>query len=32
MAGWHWLTLLVVAIVAYFVGAKYPAFASKVGL
>jgi hypothetical protein len=32
MQGWHWLTLVIVAIVFYYVGAKYPAMVAKVGL
>lgn len=32
MNGWHWATILIVALVAYYVGAKYPALVQKVGL
>lgn len=28
----HWLLLIVVFVVAYYVGAKYPGMISKVGL
>ena len=29
MAGWHWLTIIIVAIVFYIVGSKYPGLVSK---
>lgn len=32
MNGWHYVTLIVVFAVAYYVGAKYPGLLAKVGL
>jgi hypothetical protein len=32
MNGWHWLTIVIVALVAYYVGAKFPGMVAKVGL
>jgi hypothetical protein len=32
MNGWHWLTIAIVALAAYYIGAKYPAMVSRVGL
>lgn len=30
MGGWHWLTLIIVAVAFYVIGSKYPGMVSKV--